>query len=142
MPAKLLTKTLTRIVIVSVITANVINAPAHAERGWTLAANNSKESFYFSPDSVETTNDITEVSVVRNLHKPRQTPGGQIASVLDTLAVNCKSLRYTTTSTLFFKLSFARGERLEPEVKDRQGLPSLDQNLPPLFLMRVCGFSA
>jgi hypothetical protein len=133
---------LIRIVISLVITANMIIAPAHAERGWTLAANNSKEAFYFSPDSVETTNDITAVSVVRNLHKPHQTTGGHIASVLDTLEVNCKSLRYTTTGTLFFKLDFARGERLEPEPKDRQRLPSLTQSLPPLLLMRVCGFSA
>ncbi len=134
--------TLIRLVIASVVTANMIAVPARAERGWTLAANDSKESFYFAPDSVETTNDITEVSVVRNLHQPQHTTSGQFSSVLETIAIHCKSLRVTITDTLFFKREFARGERLELEPKDRQQVPALGQNLPPLLLMRVCGFSA
>lgn len=133
---------LNRIVIASLVTALMVTAPARAERGWILAADNSKESFYFSPDSVETTNEITEVSVVRNLHQPQLTSSGQFSSVLETLAINCKNLRVMITGTLFFKRNFARGERLELDPKDRQRLPSLDQNLPPLLLMRVCGFSA
>lgn len=134
--------TLMRIVTVFVVATNLIAVPAWAERGWTLAANNSKESFYFSPDSIETTNDITEVSVVRNLHQLQHTTSGRFASVLENLAIHCKSLRVTVTDTLFFQREFARGERLELQPKERQQVPALGQNLPPLFLMRVCGFSA
>jgi hypothetical protein len=114
---------------------------AHAERGWQLAAKDQRASLYFSPDSVETTNERTDVAVVRNLHEPISSSSGRFASVFETVAINCQTLRIAVTSTLFFKRDFARGERIELTPRERQRVPPLDQILPPLFLMRVCGFN-
>jgi hypothetical protein len=114
---------------------------AHAERGWQLAAKDQRASLYFSPDSVETTNERTDVAVVRNLHEPISSASGRFASVFETVAINCQTLRIAVTSTLFFKRDFARGERIELTPRERQRVPPLDQILPPLFLMRVCGFN-
>ena len=113
-----------------------------AERGWQLAAKDQRASLYFSPDSVETTNERTDVALVRNFHKPISASSGPLASVFEMVAINCQTLRITVTSTLFFKRDFARGERIELTPRERQRIPPLDQNLPPLFLMQVCGFSA
>jgi hypothetical protein len=114
----------------------------HAAPGWLLASKDSLVSFYFAPDSVETTNDLTEVSVVRNFYQPQSTRAGTFSSIYQTLMVSCQSLRFDITSTLFFQQQFARGERLELEPTDRQRVPPLNQRLPSVLLMRVCGFSA
>lgn len=115
---------------------------ALAERGWQLALKGRQESLYFSPDSVQTTNELTEVSIVRNLRAPQQTASGHVSSVLETLSINCQNLQVAVTMTLFFKREFARGERVELSTTDRPGLSPVHSNLPPFFLMRVCGFNA
>lgn len=131
-----------RLIRFLVFAGSLLPLAAFAERGWQLAIKGSQESLYFSPDSVQTTNDLTEVSVVRNLHQPQNTASGQVSSVFETLTIHCQSLQVSVTMALFFKREFARGERIELSTTDRQRFSPVRSNLPPFFLMRVCGFNA
>jgi hypothetical protein len=131
-----------RLILILVFAGSMLPLTALAERGWELTLKGSQESLYFSPDSVQTTNELTEVLIVRNLREPHQTASGQILSVLETININCQNLAVSTTMTLFFKREFARGERVELSAADRPRVLPVRSNLPLFFLMRVCGFNA
>jgi hypothetical protein len=131
-----------RLVLFLVFVGSWLPLTALAERGWELTLKGRHESLYFSPDSVQTTNELTEVWIVRNLHEPHQTAEGQVLSVLETIMINCQNLNVSTTMTLFFKREFARGQRVELSATDRPQVSPVRSNLPLFFLMRVCGFNA
>lgn len=131
-----------RLALTLVFAGLLLPPAALAERGWQLALKGGQESLYFSPDSVQTTNELTEVSIVRNLHEPQHTASGAVSSVFETLTIDCQKLQVSVTLKLFFRREFARGERIELSATDRQRFTPVRSSLPPFFLMRVCGFNA